>query len=493
VYLGALHPDAPGGSESDVAPLDSTGSRFEEISLNSTHRSFVLLALCVLIPLGAVQWIAPGSGTAATTPVTEVARFETPALPEPTTAAASPEPLEHAVERFFMGQGGTLAAALDRLGLDPDKRRLVLQAADRHLELRRLSPRTGFAALRDAENRLVSLAIRSDPERFLRITLPEGDRELRAELLPLALETRVETTGGVVSSSVAQALGHAAHSHVLTQAYADIFQWDVDLLVDPRPGDEVRVVYEVETLGAVPADLPRFGDAAAAPGEFVGLSRILAATYHGSNADAKAFWVEDGPSRGNYYDDEGRPLRKSFLKSPLNYRRISSGFSRARRHPVTRRVVAHHGVDFAAAPGTPITATADGRVVAAGWDGALGVAVRLRHGGEYVTVYGHMQSFARGIAPGVEVLQGQVIGYVGSTGRATGPHLHYTVLRYGRPINPMNMKNPSVDPLEDRMLPWLDESRRRYSPLLAGIVIEPRIDLAATPPVAAATTALSGS
>ena len=124
-----------------------------------------------------------------------------------------------------------------------------------------------------------------------------------------------------------------------------------------------------------------------------------------------------------------------------------------------------------------MTATADGRVIKKGWDGALGEAVRLRHGSEYVTIYGHLSGYARGIGPGVEVKQGQVIGYVGSTGRATGPHLHYTVLQHGRPINPMKMKNPSVNPLEDRMLPWLAESRRRYEPVLEAIPAAPRVDV----------------
>jgi len=450
--------------------------------LNPTRRPFLLLGLCVLIPVAAAVWLGPGGENPP--------QALPPAVDDPVAVSAAPE---HSVERFYIGQGGTLAAVCDRLGLTAETRREVLEAADRHLDLRRLSPRAGVAVQRDEAGQAVSLAIRSASDRFLRITLPNGDDALRAELLPLTVQTRLETTGGVVSTSVAQALGHTAHNHSLTQAYADIFQWDVDLLVDPRPGDEVKLVYEVETLGVVPPDLPRFGDSASEQGEFFGLGRILAATYDGSIAEATAFWVEDGIAWGNYYDDEGRPLRKSFLRSPLNYRRISSGFSSSRRHPVTRRVVPHHGIDFAAAPGTPITATADGRVVSVGWDGALGQAVRLRHGSEYVTVYGHMSSFARGIQSGVEVRQGQVIGYVGSTGRATGPHLHYTVLQHGRPINPMTIKNPSVDPLEDGMLPRLAESRRRYSAVLAAIATERRVDVAVNPPVTTETSVLSGS
>ena len=450
--------------------------------MNPRRRPFLLLALCVVIPIGAADWLAPGT--------MQVPESRAVVAVEPVAPSAAPE---YSVERFFIGQGGTLAAACDRLGLTAQTRRAVLEAADRHLDLRRLSPRAGVAVRRDAAGRPVSLAIRSATDRFLRITLPHDGSALRAEVLPLTVQTRLESTGGVVSTSVAQALGHTSHNHSLTQAYADIFQWDVDLLVDPRPGDEVKLVYEVETLGAAPKDLPRFGDSAVEQGEFFGLGRILAASYSGSIAEATAFWVEDGLAWGNYYDGEGRPLRKSFLRSPLNYRRISSGFSRARRHPVTRKVVPHHGIDFAAAPGTPITATADGRVVSVGWDGPLGQTVRLRHGSEYVTVYGHMKGFARGIQSGVEVRQGQVIGYVGSSGRATGPHLHYTVLQHGRPINPTTIKNPSVDPLADGMLPRLAESRRRYSVVLDTISVERRLDVAANPPVPTETSVLSGS
>jgi murein DD-endopeptidase MepM/ murein hydrolase activator NlpD len=159
-------------------------------------------------------------------------------------------------------------------------------------------------------------------------------------------------------------------------------------------------------------------------------------------------------------------MRKTFLKSPLNYRRISSGFSRARRHPITRRVVPHHGVDFAAARGTPVVAAADGRVISAGWDGPLGRAVRLRHGSEYVTVYGHLKGFANGIRGGSEVHQNQVIGYVGSTGRATGPHLHYTLIHAGRPVDPMRFRNPPVEPLAAELRPRLARAMRVWSPML---------------------------
>jgi murein DD-endopeptidase MepM/ murein hydrolase activator NlpD len=133
---------------------------------------------------------------------------------------------------------------------------------------------------------------------------------------------------------------------------------------------------------------------------------------------------------------------------------------------VTRKVVPHHGVDFAAAPGTPVVAAADGRVFEAGWQGALGRAIRVRHGSEYVTVYGHLQGFARGIRAGAEVRQNQVIGFVGSTGRATGPHLHYTLLHRETPVDPLRFRNPPVEPLPADLMPSFERARMAWGPML---------------------------
>jgi murein DD-endopeptidase MepM/ murein hydrolase activator NlpD len=347
-------------------------------------------------------------------------------------------------------------------------RRPLLETAGAQLDLRRLSPRTGLLAVTSARGTLRSLSIRTETDRYVRIRLHEDDEGVRCEPewieLPLVVDERVES--GVVESSVAQALAESPHGTTLTAAFADVLQWDVDLLVEPRPGDRVRIVYETRSLGQLPGDLPPFGSVTERPGEELAPGKILAASYAGRIASASAFWVEDDDGDGGYYDAEGNPLRKTFLKSPLNYRRISSGFTHARRHPITRKVVPHHGVDFAAAPGTPVVATADGRVASAGWDGALGRAVRIRHGSEYVTIYGHLRGFARGIRAGVEVEQNQVIGYVGSSGRATGPHLHYTMVRSGRAINPLRFENPPSEPLPLRLRPRLALARQKWGPIL---------------------------
>ncbi len=398
------------------------------------------------------------------------------AVPPPAleTAPEAPQPPAYTFARSTLGRGGTLDAALERLGFAPTERAAVVQAAAEHLELRRLSPKTGITVARDGLGIPVTVAIRAEQERFLRLG-PDGG----GEWIELQVKSTIEKTEGVVESSLAQAFNGSEHGLQITLAFADIFQWDVDLLVDPRPGDRVQVVYQVNKLGELPEDLPPFGEKVGKPGDFLSLGRILAAAYQGEMAKSAAFWVADDSGDGDYYDTRGRPLRKSFLKSPLNYRRISSGFSNARRNPVTKHVVPHHGVDYAAAPGTPVSSTADGRVISAGWDGALGRAVKIRHGSEYTTIYGHLRSTAKGIRSGAEVRQNQVIGYVGSTGRATGPHLHYTILHRGSAINPLRFESPSAEPLPDELRPRLEIAKRRWLPVLDAIPQEEReIELA---------------
>ena len=441
----------------------------------------------LLLVLCALWWMTPNRGISESS--AETVAEQEPIAPTPV------DPMELLQRQdTILGQGGTLAATTERLGLDDAQGASFLLAAKDQLDLRRLSPRTGFVVSRHPDGALHSIAVRGEEERYLRFAWDAVAANFHAETVELPLETRVDSQAGVVESSVGQALSHAAYSLPLTLAFADIFQWDVDLLVDPRPGDEVRVVYEVQTLGQTPLDVPSFGNAARQPGEFIGIGRIVAASYDGAIADADAYWVDEGAS-GNYYDAEGRPLRKSFLKSPLNYRRISSKFSRARRNPVTKKVSPHHGVDFAAAPGTPVTATADGRIISAGWDGPLGKAVRLRHGSEYVTIYGHLRGFAKGVRRGVDVKQGQVIGYVGSTGRSSGPHLHYTVVERGRPIDPLKMKNPSVEPLDEQWRPVLNAAVARWSPVLTGLATLPPTQIVdgATQPTTGSDAILSGS
>jgi len=385
-----------------------------------------------------------------------------PADDEPVIAALA---VTH--NKVCLGRGGTLAGAMARLGLTPAESQPLIEALRGELDFARLPATTGLTAAVDERGALVALSVRAETNRFYRIVPARSAEEApRTQSVTLPTSIRVESTTGEVRHSVRQALDSAESAEELTLAFADIFQWDIDLLVEPRSGDRVSLVYQVRVLGEVPPDLPPFGSAASTTGQRLGLGRILAASYDGRIAQSTAFWVQRTGGGGSYFDDRGAPLRKTFLKSPLNYRRISSGFSNGRRHPVTRRVVPHHGVDFAARAGTPVVAAADGRVISAKWHGPPGQAIRIRHGSEYVSVYGHLRGFAPSIRAGAEVHQDQVIGYVGSTGRATGPHLHYTLIHRGRPIDPLRFRNPPAGPLAADLLPQLDRVKRLWGPLL---------------------------
>jgi murein DD-endopeptidase MepM/ murein hydrolase activator NlpD len=374
--------------------------------------------------------------------------------PDPVAVTPAP-PAEPSltVQRHTLGRGGTLDKLLQDAGLETDQRLSLLEVIGQAIDLRRVPAGAGLSVSRSADGQPVSLAVRTMNDRFVRITASEELPGYEEVLIPLEVESSTAT--GVVEQSVSQTFADLPDAPGLIAAFADIFQWDIDLLVEPRRGDQVRIVYERLSYGELPPDLPPFRGDLARSGDPAGIGRILAATYQGQQASSTAYWVESDDGPGNYFDEDGTPLRKTFLKSPLNYRRISSGFSRARRNPVTRKVVPHHGVDFAAPSGTPVVAAADGRVASAGWSGALGKAIKIRHGSEYVTVYGHLRGYAKGIRAGAQVRQNQVIGYVGATGRATGPHLHYTMMVSGRAVNPMSFKNPPVEPLPDNDRPKL--------------------------------------
>ena len=159
-------------------------------------------------------------------------------------------------------------------------------------------------------------------------------------------------------------------------------------------------------------------------------------------------------------------MRKAFLKAPLHFSRISSGFSYHRRHPITKKVQPHLAVDYAAPKGTPVMAIGDGTVISAGYSGAAGNMVKIRHNSVYTSAYLHLSGYAKGIRAGERVSQGQVIGYVGSTGRSTGPHLDFRVWKNGSPINPLTMESPSVEPIRSENLPALDSLNRHYQQLL---------------------------
>jgi len=253
---------------------------------------------------------------------------------------------------------------------------------------------------------------------------------------PVILSRKVQKIRGQIDGSLFTSMIAAGGDPEIVMNYADIFAWDIDFLTEPRAGDAFMVLVEKLYDG----------------GREVGFGRILFASYLGRVASAEAVLVRTSDEDFGYYDLEGKSLRKSFLKSPLNYRRISSYFSRRRFHPILKIYRPHLGIDYAAPRGTPVVAVAGGVVQRAGWNGGFGKFVKIRHNATFTTTYGHFSRIARGIRKGVRVKQGQVIGYVGATGLATGPHLDYRVIRNGKPVDPLRLKVKPVRTIAASMM-----------------------------------------
>lgn len=257
-----------------------------------------------------------------------------------------------------------------------------------------------------------------------------GRLTARRERIPL--ERRVNVVTGEIRSTLWNALSETGEeADILTGRMTRIFEYDVDFMVDCRVGD--RFALALEKL---------YKD-----GRFLRYGEILSAEYQSARRNHQAFLFESADGHLAYYDSNGKSLRGLFLKSPLNYRRISSGFSNRRFHPILKKYLPHHGIDYAAAYGTRVWATAPGIVVFRGWRGALGNYVEIRHGNGYKTGYGHLSKFPRGLKKGMYVKQKQTVGFVGSTGRSTGPHLHYNFfVRNGkgyRLVDPAGFANRS--------------------------------------------------
>lgn len=241
---------------------------------------------------------------------------------------------------------------------------------------------------------------------------------------------------GTITSSLFGAVIATGESESLALNMADIFAWDIDFIRDIQSGDSFQVLVE-----------KRFRD-----GKQAGYGRILAATFTNCGETYRGFLFKDGERSPAYYDENGKSLRKAFLKAPLSFSRISSGYTMRRLHPITKTYKPHPAIDYAAPTGTPIKTVGDGVVVKSTYNRFNGNYVKIRHPGSWATMYNHMSRFGRGIKVGKKVRQGQIIGYVGSTGRSTGPHLDFRMYKNGRTVNPLRVKSPSVAPVSSEQM-----------------------------------------
>jgi murein DD-endopeptidase MepM/ murein hydrolase activator NlpD len=296
----------------------------------------------------------------------------------------------------------------------------------------------------------------------------DADGHLKAERLERPLETRVAAVAGTVGTSLYEAVKSAGEQTALVAAIADLFAHDINFYIDPQPGDTFRVLVEKYTKEG---ELYRYG-------------RVLAAEYAGAIGTFRAFYFkpENGPA--GYYNESGQNCAKVLLKTPLKFARLTSRFDHRRLHPVLHVERGHYGVDYGAPIGTPVWASASGKVVTVSKLPGSGNTIVLSHPGGMSTHYYHLSRFVKGIAPGQQVRQKQLIGFVGSTGLSTGPHLHFAVRQSGAFVDPLKMRIPREPPLPSRHKAEFD---RLVSPLniqLAAIPVSPSVDgqnVAATP------------
>lgn len=305
--------------------------------------------------------------------------------------------------------------------------------------------------------KLVNLYRKLDLTSALVIT--KGDAGFIAEIVDQPIEVQRRRAYGRIDSSLFESANSAGLSDKLIMSLAGIFAWDVDFVLDIRTGDDFFILYE-----------EIYQD-----GKYVIDGDIIAAEFNNNGRTFQAIRFADKGGRSDYYTPEGRSVRKAFVRAPVDFSRISSSFNPRRRHPVLNTIRAHKGVDYAAPAGTPIKAAGDGKVVFRGINGGYGNAVILQHGGNITTLYAHMSRFAPTAKIGQRVKQGQVIGYVGSTGLATAAHLHYEYRVNGVHRNPRTVELPQADPIKDE---YREDFHAAVEPILDDLLQYKRTQIA---------------
>ncbi len=392
--------------------------------------------------IGLVVWITSDGGVSlpeadASSPRADVveqvivhdATVITRAPPLPSDAGPPRPPGEYG---GVLGRDETVAAALQAQGATARHVHQIVTALRDVYDFRDARPGARFTLSLDPDTGVVRrFTFEHDPLQVFEVT-PGGDGGLTGRRVDVPVEIVETEVGAEIKSSLYRAMKRAGESPALVALIVDVFAWDIDFFKDTRPGDRFRVV--VEKINK--------------DGHFVRYGRVLAAEYTGKVGTFRTFWFQaPGEADGHYFLEDGRSARKTFLATPLKFVRVSSRFDKARRHPVLGYTRAHNGVDYAAPTGTPVRAMADGKITFAGRKGPNGNLVRIDHGGGLQSAYAHLSRISRGMKPGVAVKQKQVIGAVGATGRATGPHLHFGVKQGGRWMDPQRLKMRRADPV----------------------------------------------
>ena len=344
----------------------------------------------------------------------------------------SPSTALTVVTKGQLERGQSLSTALRAQGISSATIHLVAREMKGTFNFRHAQPGHRYRLTQDPDGQVLEFQYSTSPERSFRLTWHEG--HYAVEENQSTLQTQLAKVSGRIETSLYEAILAVGEHTSLASAFANIFAWDIDFTRNVRPGDDFEILYE---------KLYRTDEEAQVV--YVRPGRILAARYRGSAGNFEAVFFEPNEGHAGYYRPDGSAIERAFLVAPLEFRRISSSFSTARRHPILGVVRPHRGIDYAAAPGTPVWSVADGTVIYRGWAGASGNLIKIKHRNGYVSYYAHLAGFEKGLAVGDSVTQKQVIGRVGSTGLATGPHVCFRVQKNGRYVNPLDISSPPAE------------------------------------------------
>ena len=429
--------------------------------------------LGLVLPLVAVTFTLSGHAERSPAPVVEMAIAGPVALDSPRVQLRLPIPeaetngIEavtstsaesgYAWTTIEVRRGDSLATLMQRHGV-PARDWLALSQLPRHGgQFNRLHPGDTLRIALDEADQLQAVYRPINEQNSLLVERTTDG--LQAEVVHYELERRTYHASGEIRSSLFHAGRDAGLSDGMTMELANIFAWDVDFAMDIRKGDTFTMIYE----------------AFYRDGERVRTGNVLAAEFNNRGRHLRAVRFTDSEDNVDYYTPDGKSVRRAFLRTPVDFTRISSRFNPNRRHPILNEIRAHRGVDYAAPRGTPIKAAGDGRVIHRGPRGGYGHTIIIEHAGRYTTLYAHMNGYAQGIRQGSRVRQGQTIGYVGDTGLATAPHLHYEFRVDGTHKDPLKVDLPSAEPLPAR---YRDEFRITAEPLLAQLDVVQRTRVA---------------
>ncbi len=387
--------------------LSPDGRRLEHVALERRQGTALVFDLPATTPVTAEQHKHPAATTSPATRTREIV---------------------HRIRR-----GETLAGIFKKYGLAPSVVHQVLHSGKPAKALSHIRPGQELRFELGSDGQLQRLTFTRSPIERLLVT--QADTGYRVRVDKKKVEHRIATVAGTIHSSLFADGQKAGLSDSQIMELAEIFGWDIDFALEIRAGDQFRVVFDEQLVD----------------GKKYANGPILAAEFVNRGKTYTAFRFEHDGEVG-YYDAQGHSKRRAFIRTPIRFARISSRFTLKRWHPVLKKWRSHKGVDYAAPRGTPVKATGDGKVVFRGWKGGYGRVVVIQHGRKYQTVYAHMSRFRRGVRTGSVVRQGQVIGYVGQSGLATGPHLHYEFRVNGRHRNPLTVKLPRSLSLPRRQL-----------------------------------------